>query len=545
MALKSFERDHIVDYGRAWEWGTLNRLHDSNTRGPAIRNSLYGKNSPRGPAGVCTQDGSGSWSITGDGCLRALADMADRHGHTRTHQHLASIYGYALEFVPWWAQRFQEWPGPGEYGVVEPCWTRAQMEAVAPNTDSDIWRHYGSLGLLLLGTHPEVRSIGGWSDEQIKAFTDHHFHAVTRAGLLGAGEFLRAPYRSDMLIGCAKVYRALGEETESAFCYQLAKTLWRFVLSGDSFVEIAAPSRLFSYGVPVWNEIRRRWEDPWRYGFFHHGGQGWYYGMVSQSMTELAMEAAIRGDLDGVRYALARLLEVGAWCDPRRCKEAALVPLRSANDPERFYNVLMHGWLRGDAPDGAYLTERAVDGGHMLDVAAFEALGPADRFWTGHADKAFHVDAGNWDREWVAPDGTSHPRRHWSDGSYVARQMSLETLNAGGLLQALWATALVNNDRELTRYLEIRMAIDMGGATRTDGLLTLDQLVPEIGAVGQNLVGIPGRAWQWRIKAGWEARAMMIGSTEDRMVSDGWQDGLQVGLNRLLFAITRLASGEL
>lgn len=534
MRLKSFKRPDQVEHATAWERDTLDNLAAARENGPSLDHSLYGKTGHNVRPGECSPEKIGSWSITADGCLLALADMADRHGHDATHQHLASIYGYALDFVPWWAREFNDYPGPGEYGVVEPCWTKDEMLAIRPNSDTDPWRHYGAHGLLLLGINPAVRQHGGWTDDQIRAFTDHHFNAVMAAGMLGQGEFLRAPYRSDMLLGCSQVYRHLGDNERADTCYILATSFWRWLLRPEIFWRESAAGPLFSYGPLVLDANLGAYVEPWRYGFFHWGGQGWYYAMVAQALTQLGLEAARRGDQAFLSWAISRVVEIADWCDPRNVANADGVPLRSAADTIRMKNVLMHGWTRGDAPDGAYITDRALDGGFVMGISDFEALDKRDTFHRGHADKAFHVDGGNWASTLTDPFNVDHRRRHWSDGSYQPRQMSIEALNAGGLLQALWVKALVTMDAELTRFLEIRMSMDMAFANSTDLKVSLGRSIGEMGTPGMQGVESPGRGWAWRIKAGWEARAMMVGK-------QGGEDGIVAALSPQSLTGTQLS----
>ncbi len=523
MKLQSFKRPDIVDFTTSWEKRTLDGLATQTGADPmnSIRNSLHGKNSPRAPIGTCDPEGRGSWSLTGDGCLLALTDMALRWDHGPVLQYLARMYSYAISICPWWLQTFNTLPG--EYAALEPCWSRSAIKAKGDKGDTDLWRHYGSLGLLRLGIEPKIKERGSWSDADVLALTDLHFNfvsgSVTR---LGQGEFLRMSYKADMLLGCMDVYESIthpGNKLKAKQCWDMVTTFWRWYLPDAIWVKPADQNGderpLFSYGPWEMDSRRMGYKEPWNYGYYPFGGQSWYYGHVAQSLIQAAFRALKRGDRVFFQYALRIVLKIADWCDPRMRKTAPRVPLRSPTDSVNMCNTLIHGGKEEGSAHG-YATDQAyaVNGGvsNMLTLDKYESLRGATPFYRHlYADKYLHIDGGVWETSYRDPGGNIHPRKKWSNGSFTPKKTSLDSANAHGLLSALWAKALVFNDVELTRWLEIWMAETYAFPHTTDQVVRLSQSIEGMES-GLNNVGVPGRMWQWVIKGGWEGRSMMVGS---------------------------------
>ena len=520
MILPSFKRNHIVDYLTGWEKRTLDNLGNMTSADPdnAIRQSTYGKNSPRTPPGVCDRvTKSGSWSLTSDGALLALTDMARRWNHEPVLQYLARIYTYALDICPWWHQTFRVFPG--EYGKLEPCWSKADIKKSGDSGDTDFWRHYGSLGLLRLGIDPAVSLYGDWYESDILALTDLHFSFVSgNIASLGQGEFLRMSYRAEMLLGCYDVYKSVGQHAKADQCWNMITTFWRWYLPSaiwESPIDQDGNKRpLFTYGPMVLDSRMNEYVDPWRYGWYPGGGgQSWYYGHVGQALIQCAFRALKRGDNIFFQHVTDWLMKISVWCDPRLRETAPLVPLTGPNDPEKMCNVLIHGGKRGTSPHG-YATDIAYAGtSSMLSLDEYESHSAHDHFIRHlYADKYLNIDGGVWDTVYTDPLGNKHPRKKWSNGTYTPKMTSLDAVNANGLLSVLWSRALINQDQDLTRWFEIWLAESCAFANSTNQKVRLMRAIPGLGEEGLSLIHAPGRLWSWTIKAGWEGRAMMVGS---------------------------------
>lgn len=532
----SFTRIGLRDYFLKFERSSLDRLAEVTSldvRYPSLVHSLYGRNSvsKTGRVGECDPEAVETWSISGYDSLGDILDAAIRHDHEAVIRWLKRVATFSLDIVPSWIEKFGM--PPGEDARFEPCEDRQRMFDEGEDGDTDIYRgHFSGYGLCRLLISPEVRESGPgapWPNVALRAFGLSLLRWLEKDAakmFSRRREYLRYGTRLSTLAGLVELFTSIGETDLATHCFESMRAFVNWAFEASNLTEAAGLNgdvwALYTYGDFRWDERTKKFGPAFPYGYFPHGGQSWYYGILCRGLVRAAGVAAGRGEMGFVGVTQNIFGLITKWIDPIARRVAPPVSLGIESD-EVGLNSLLQGGKKDPTAD-PWISDVDVKERRLLRISDLEQLNPDQEFlrWSFVNQHEADPDA-YWAAEYTDPVGGTHKRAHGIGSGRAPSLPPLDVTNGYGLPGALWLRGKIRQNDTLVRWAEILTGAFLAFAHTSDlGVKREDAIDEDVGmSPALNSVGMFGRSYHWAWQIGPEVRKELLAGQADGDATDG------------------------